>query len=143
MNKKQRSTKAERQAAESILKGLIEKAYKEGEVVFDYAGEGEVDAEYKSKILHQALNDYRKKVRARQTENFDLFMMTNACSILKESDTSVTIRRKAGRFSDRTQTILDVVAKHPELGLGPKQTTSGSLGIANIGAIVADAQNGN
>jgi hypothetical protein len=136
MNNRQRSTKAERQAAESVLRGLWEKAFKEGEVSVDF-GEGVPDAEHKAKILHQALGDFRKKIRKKQTENFDLFMMINACSILREGETGVMIKRKPGRFSDRTQTILDVISINPELGLGPKTVPVDSLGLANIASIAA------
>lgn len=136
--KKQRSTKAERQAAEGVLRGLIEYAYHNGESVVEYGADGVPDPEKKASTLHQALNDYRKRIREKQSENFELYLMTNACSILKKSDTCVAVKRKIAPYSDRTQTILDVVALNPELGLGPANPSLPSLANANIDSILKD-----
>lgn len=118
--KVQRSTKAERIAAEGVLKELWVKAYTDGEVRLDYrsADADEValsDLKNEATVIHTALADYRKKIRSKQTENFDLFVMISAVSLRRESEYVVVLERKKNSYSERTTAILNVIERFPEL----------------------------
>ena len=130
MNSRQRSTKAERIAAKSVLKGIWEKAFQEGKFTITYSAQEKENTE-KCRILHQALCDYRKEVRKNQSKDFDLFLIINACSISKKGELCIEITRKPGAFSNRTSTILELITEYPELGLSPN-LESGTLATSNM-----------
>ena len=133
-SKKQRSTKAEREAAQQVLASLYRKAFEDGEVKLSYAHYGKDGAD-KARIIHQALADYRKIIKRRQTENFEHFIEVNACELRRSSEYEVTLIKKPGRYSERTQIILDVLAERPELELLKPKVTG--LDSANIAATIA------
>lgn len=115
-NDKQRATKVEREAAEAVLRNLFQQAFNLGEVILDYSTEGK-EGFYKARILHQALSDYRKKIRRKQTEMFDLWLQIDCIEIRLREKIRVELIKKPGAVSERTQVILNVAQNNPNLGL--------------------------
>jgi hypothetical protein len=136
MHEKQRSSKAERDTAKIVLRGLFEKAFSEGSVTIQHTDQNS-DSKKKASVLHQALNDYRREVRKKQTELFELYTIVNGCTIKKPDNYTVSIEKKKTQFSERTQAILEVAAMLPDLNLieqKPKLTNHK----ATLDAILAD-----
>ena len=129
----QRSTKQERQAAKLLLQGIMEKAFSDGKVEINFLQPevSETTAARKAKILHQSLNDYRKAIQKKQSENFDEFTKVNAVRISYKKPFTVLVERKPGRYSNRTQAILDVAALLPEL-MDTQDTSATPKSVADI-----------
>lgn len=116
-NKVQRANKLEAFAAREVLKGLWEKAYRDGVLSIDYPEDDPIDSEEKAKVLYNALAEYRKKIRKKQTENYEIFLKISACSLLKSGKYSVELRRKPAKVSNRSSIILDLINTIPDLGI--------------------------
>lgn len=114
-----RSTKVERQRAQEVLRGIWQTAYRLGEWQQAYDANGK-DGEIQASKLYHALADYRKKIRDKQTAHFDIFVVINACSLVRTAPHIVTVRRKPHLYSERTSILLDIANNRPELGLVSK-----------------------
>lgn len=136
---KQRSTKLERDAAKALLWSLMEKAFSEGKLEINFLKPeiSEDTANRKAKILHQSLNDYRKAIQKKKTESFEKFTIVNALKICFQKPFTVVIERKQQRYSNRTQTILDVAALVPDI----MDTRDTSATPKTISDIVASLKN--
>lgn len=130
--KVQRSSKEERAAALEVLREIWEKAYHDGEVKLEYNRQDGWEAEKAADVVHASLGDFRKKIRAKQTEHFDLYTQIMQCSLLKPDNFTVIVRRKEEEFSNRTAAILSVAHQFPELGLTSKIGRNLETGIEDI-----------
>ena len=121
----QRATKLERLAVREVLKGLWDTAYTEGEVLIDYPRT--VDGERKAKYTHAALGDYRREMRKKQLDNFTIYTKIQACSLIRVDIYTIKLVRKAEKFSNRSNVILDLANKIPEIDLHDSKTNIDSI----------------
>lgn len=111
--KRQRSTKLERYAALEVLKGIWQKAYDEKRVELGYPPDHKREME----SVFNALSDYRRKVREKPTENAEMFHKVMSCTLKRIDAHTILIERKAATLSGRTNAVLSVANRFPELGL--------------------------
>ena len=96
---------------------LWEKAYTDGETVFDFTGE--LHAIEQTKKLYNALTVSRAKARARPVELIRELEIVSCCSLLRISSTCIAIRRN--KISAK-QIGIDVIL-NKVMSEQPKQTT--------------------
>lgn len=111
--KVQRANREERLVVKQVLREIWRVAYTDGKYSKEYANT--IDGKREAKVLHQSISDHRKEIRRKRGDNLELFTMINECSIYKVSDTCVEVRRKKGKFSGRSQTVLNLIQEFPSL----------------------------
>jgi hypothetical protein len=126
-----RLSRQERAAADKVLKELWEKAYLEGEVRISYPAEQE-DGPKAAKSLHQALADYRAKIRKVRLQHVEEWARLSNTSLIKEDERTVVLEKKAASHRSRVHTIINLPKAFPELGLSSGETTATAVPLHSI-----------
>lgn len=109
----QRARKQEREVVVSVLKALWVQAYTEGLVVLTYTEENEDECD----IVYHALNNFRTKVKRQRLKMYDLYLYTTSVTLSRPNKLTIKLVKKSSLYSQRTNAVLNVVKKFPELGL--------------------------
>ena len=103
----QRTNKTDRQEVLEVLKGLWTEAFTTGEVIIDYKPGEEEEC---TSVLY-SLQDYRKKIKKKALENYEMCLIVDAVMVSKKP-LQITLTKK-NAITNRTGAILALKGKCP------------------------------